>query len=158
MGNAKPAIIGVICAMLITFILSVGGRIEGYFFPVVVNTQITSAEGVTDYSTRISGQSDKLRECDYDSLVWYSEGAGVASRISIIFEERTKRRQAGVFFFGPWVLNSTEADIRESSRSSVFHRCHPLWRTETAFYGPNAQKREKTDTPAPTDKEKLDAQ
>ncbi|WP_373636637.1 hypothetical protein [Yoonia sp. BS5-3] len=125
-------------ALLLTsawFLSMVGGRIEGYFFPVTEIGVIETHEAVGETWTRIWGRSRRLRHCSFDHLSWYLGRGAENSRADLIFEEGTKLRGDGHFGFGPWLVQLTPAQLFERSYAVVYHRCHPLWLTETRFYG-----------------------
>ena len=111
-----------------------GGKIEGRFFPVVANTSIVEMQPVGPYSTRILGQSEKLRACPFDRIEWYIGTPSAYSVVPVLFEDRSTARPAGPLDFGPWLLRMTAEEIKNRSFAVVFHRCHPFWLTETRFY------------------------
>lgn len=117
------------------FLLTIGGRVEGFLFPVATMAQIEEYERVGETWTRIWGQSDRLRHCSFDHLVWYLGNVGEDARADLIFEEGTKVRGGGRFSFGPWIVQLTPSQLFERSYAIVYHRCHPFWLTETRFYG-----------------------
>ena len=127
MAKILPAMLAAICAV---FIVSVGGQIEGHFAPVSGQTQFDRIEPVGETSVRIAGQSMKLRECKFVRIE-IRTGRGTVAPIQ--FEEGTVDRGAGRFGFGPWLVQLTPQQL-QGARAIVYHRCHPLWLTETRWY------------------------
>ncbi|MEL7212251.1 MAG: hypothetical protein AAGK92_06290 [Pseudomonadota bacterium] len=117
------------------FLRSVGGHVEGYFFPVASLGQIDRIETVDAISVRIWGQSARLRQCQFNRLEWRLGDERAYSVVDLTFEESSKVRAAGDFSFGPWRLHLTEKQLRERSYAWVYHRCHWLWLTRSRFYG-----------------------
>ncbi len=119
-----------LAALVVAFIFSIGGQVEGYLAPVANRTTFTSIEPVGETYTRLSGQSLKRRGCDFEGVKFRTAlGTGAA----VIFEEGTKDRGAGHFDFGPWVVQLTPLQL-ETAEVTVSHRCHPFWLTETRWY------------------------
>ncbi len=128
-------LIGAFFLSSVLFLSAVGGRIEGYFFPVAHLGVIEAHEAVGETWTRIWGRSHRLRHCSFDHLSWFLGREGEDSRADLVFEEGTKVRGGGRFDFGPWRVQLTPAQLFERSYAIVYHRCHPFWLTETRFYG-----------------------
>ncbi|MFG5382204.1 MULTISPECIES: hypothetical protein [unclassified Yoonia] len=128
-------LIGACALVTIFFATAIGGRIEGYFFPVATPGVIIRYEAVGETSTRIWGDSARLRHCSFDHLVWYLGDEADNARADLVFEEGTKVRPGGRFSFGPWLVQLTPEQLLGRSYAVVYHRCHALWLTETRFYG-----------------------
>jgi hypothetical protein len=111
-----------------------GGKIEGRYFPVVVNTAVTEIERVGDIESRVWGSSEKVRQCAFERIEWYIGSEDAYSRVAVSFEERSKARPDGDLSFGPWLIRMTPEEVLHRSFAVVVHRCHPLWLTETRFY------------------------
>ena len=116
------------------FVQAFGGTVEGYFFPVANNPQITRIEREDEGWTRIWGVADRLRSCSFNRLEWRLGSADAFAVVDLVFEEGTKVRGDGTFSFGPWLLHITPDQLRNRSYAIVFHRCHPFWLTQTRFY------------------------
>lgn len=130
---ARP-LIGAFLLALVLFIKSIGGRIEGYLFPVVTIGAIVEYESVGETWTRIWGEAVRLRQCSFDHLVWYLDHQGEEAPADVISEEGTKVRGLGAFDFGPWLIQLTPSQLFERSHAIIYHRCHRLWLTESPFY------------------------
>lgn len=112
-----------------------GGRVEGYLWPVTTTGVVTQHAAVGETRTRFWGHASRLRNCTFDHIVWYLGDPAHRSRADLTFEEGTKVRGDGVFVFGPWVVQLTPDQLLRRSYAVVYHRCHPLWLTQTRFYG-----------------------
>ena len=112
-----------------------GGRIEGHFWPVVRPGVISAHSPVGETRTRFWGHASRLRNCSFDHIVWFLGDPVDQARADLAFEEGTKVRGDGAFTFGPWVVQLTPDQLFHRSYAIVYHRCHPLWLTETRFYG-----------------------
>ena len=110
------------------------GRVEGHYFPVVENMEIERQESVEYGKTRIWGSFTKIRECPFENLDFRLGDLFNYSNVETIFEGGSKVRGSGVEQFGPWVVQLNKAQLESGSLSIVYHKCHPLWLTETAFY------------------------
>lgn len=110
--------------------------LEGQHFPVVTKAKITNIEVVTPYLTRVWLRSEKLRSCKYEDIEWwYGEmPPGTANRISVVFEEPPKTRQAGSLELGPWLVSMPAKALVTNSFAYVTHNCHVLWDTKTLFF------------------------
>ena len=127
-------LIGAFALITAMFANAVGGRFEGYLFPVVTMAEIMRHEAVGETSSRIWGHSARLRDCSFDHLVWFLGAATDNARADLVFEEGTKVREDGAFSFGPWLVQLTPEQLTGRSFAVVYHRCHRLWLTETRFY------------------------
>lgn len=127
MGNVFSAMLA---GVFVAFALTIGGQVEGYIAPVAGNTSIEAIEEVGATHTRIRGRSKKRRECEYVRLEFRTAYGTVAP---VIFEEGTNDRGEGRFTFGPWLVQMSSEQI-ETARVVTYHRCHPLWLTETRWY------------------------
>lgn len=128
----KLALAGVVAL----FVAQVAGKIEGKFFPVVSDVEITRYEPAEDGYTRIWGTFSLDRDsCDFVSLAWSLKGATRDVGADLVFEEGTRERDNGLQEFGPWRVQLTQDQIRNRSSATVIHSC-PLrwWETLTRFY------------------------
>jgi hypothetical protein len=114
--------------------MTIGGGVEGRFFPVVANTHIIHSIPVGETSSRIWGEADRIRNCSFERIEWRLGTPRRSSLAAVKFEETAKVRDTGKFEFGPWRIALTPEQIHKRSYAVVFHRCHPLWLTETRFY------------------------
>ncbi len=128
-------LIGALALVTMFFVFASGGRIEGYLFPVASRGEILRHVAVGETSTRIWGQAARLRDCSFDHLVWFLGDDHDNARADLVFEEGTRLRGGGSFTFGPWLVQLTPDQLLSRSYAIVYHRCHPLWLTETRFYG-----------------------
>ena len=111
-----------------------GGRLEGWLYPVVSATHITQTEPVDEYSTRIWGEANKIRDCAFVSISWYIGTPESHALVAMNIEERSNLRPAENFSFGPWVVKLTPDELRDHSFAKTLHQCHPFWLTESRFY------------------------
>jgi hypothetical protein len=116
------------------FLSLYAGKIEGALFPVVVDTKIESANRISSLNTRVYGSAKKLRECSFVRIDWFLGTPDLGTYVPVTFEEQSKVRPAEGFQFGPWVLRMSPEEVKDFSYAIVYHRCHPLWLTETRFY------------------------
>ncbi len=128
-------LIGALLLICVWFVVTVGGRIEGYFFPVSAIGQIEAHEPVGETWTRVWGEAIRFRQCSFDHLSWYLVRVGEDARADLIFEEGTKMDGGGHFDFGPWLVQLPASQLFERSYAIAYHRCHPFWLTATRFYG-----------------------
>lgn len=126
----KNALIAAFAMAVAVFGSAVGGQVEGYFFPVAGETSFDEVKPKGLTHVRITGHSVKLRDCAFSGIEFRTEIGTVAA---ITFEEGTRDRGEGVFDFGPWIVQLTPEQL-DMSNVVVFHRCHPLWATETRWY------------------------
>lgn len=121
-------------SLFLFFMQGIGGQIEGRLFPVVDGTTIAISEPVGETRTRIWGEFDKLRDCQYEGLEFRLGTPGSSIHVDFTFEEGAKHRAPGRETFGPWLVHLTEDQLTNRAFSIVYHRCHPFWLTETRFY------------------------
>ena len=119
---------------VVVFLKTVGGRVEGVFWPVVSLGQIDRIETVGETRVRFWGHATRLRTCSFERLDWYLGEPSAHSRADLVFEEGTKVRASGEFEFGAWVVQLTPEQLYDRSYAIVYHRCHIFWLTETLFY------------------------
>ena len=124
--------------VLLTFYILttlIAGRLEGRFFPVVINTLATEIEPVGTNRIRISGVFDKVRDCEFEGLEFYLVGPGGSrSAVDYQFEDVSVVRHSGRERFGPWLLHLTEQQFQTQTFAVAYHKCHPFWETVTQFY------------------------
>lgn len=121
-------------AMLFVLLDTFAPVYEGKIFPVVDRMTITKQEPVGETQTRIWGTFNKLRDCDFKAISFWLGNEEIASLASLIFEEKSKTRTAGLEDFGPWLVQLDEYQLANNSFSTVTHECHPFWNTKTRFY------------------------
>ena len=124
-------------AIMGLFVLSYlyAGKIEGHYFPVVTQVEVTSIEAVGDTRSRISGVFFKNRGyCDYRDVQFFLGSPKNNARADRVLEEGTKVRQGGWEDFGPWVVQLDMEQLSKRSFAVATHQCHPFWKTETIFY------------------------
>lgn len=127
MGKVLSAILG---ALFVAFIFTVGGEVEGKLFPVAGETTFGLVEPVGAIHSRIYGDSEKLRDCEFVRLEFRTSGGTVAP---VSFEEGTVDRGAGGFGFGPWLVQMTPEQLSNAT-VTAYHRCHRLWLTQSRWY------------------------
>ena len=121
--------------MLYALFVTYAPIIEGKFFPVVKNTKITIVVQESLRTTIITGESYRIRDCDFRGLEIYKEGvSGGASLVPLEILEPTKTRGLGLFTFGPWRVGLTADEIASLGYSIAYHRCHPFYLTQSRFY------------------------
>lgn len=120
-------------AMVVSIFGVYGGKVEGRIAPVVVDAEITRMEAVGETATRFWGSFEKARDCQFDSIAFYLGAEGDGPRADFVFEEAAETRAPGAENFGPWLVQLTPDQLRNRSFAIVYHRCHPLWLTETRF-------------------------
>ncbi|WP_317960327.1 hypothetical protein [Phaeobacter inhibens] len=126
----KNALIAAFAMAVAVFGSAVGGQVEGFAFPVADATVFDDVAPAGPTHVRITGHSVKLRDCTFTGIEFRTQTGTVAA---VTFEEGTRDREAGVFDFGPWLVQLTPEQL-ETATVVVFHRCHPLWATETRWY------------------------
>ena len=116
--------------------VTIGPTMEGRFFPVIENSQITRVVEQQDgKASNVWGRSDKVRECTFLSLEWYyTTGPNSNVLVPVDILEPSKVRGGGWFSFGPWKVHLRRDQIRKESFAIAKHRCHLLWVTETHFW------------------------
>jgi hypothetical protein len=116
------------------FAVSIGGRVEGWLFPVVDPARIDRAEPVGESWTRIEGRVRLLRTCRFVDLEW-RVGTIRSFRVADkVYERSGMMRSGDIYHFGPWLMGLTPDQLRNRSRAVILHHCHPLWLTRSVFY------------------------
>lgn len=123
-----------LCIILVVNIFIFGPSLDGYYFPVVDETQIIKIEEQPDHTTIFSGKSIKNRRCDFIRIAWYKSDGRIMVPVNLEFIERPKLRYPGIFTFGPWKVNLTFNEVVNYSSAIVYHKCHFLWETQTQFW------------------------
>jgi hypothetical protein len=134
---------------------SVAGRIEGHFFPVVTDIEITSIEPMAGGWSRVWGTFEKPRDCGFRGLDVILGGETWVDWRSM---EGAKIRKPGgedgtgaaapesnpnLEHFGPWQVQVDGRQLETKTRMIARNRCHPFWLTVTEFY-PGAKTRKDT--------------
>lgn len=112
----------------------VGGEIEGRWFPVTQNTVISQIDPVMGTRSRIWGSFEIIRDCEFRGLEFYLTNGSKSVLVDLDFEEPSRVRGPGHVGFGPWLVHLTQDQLENRSYAVAYHRCHPLWLTETRFY------------------------
>lgn len=115
------------------------GRAEGNLFPVITNAELFIDEdnSVSDLVTQFSGNSKKIRACEFQRVFWRigrPDQENAPAQLTIL--ETDKVREPGGFGFGPWIVRMNSGDLLYNSHSYAVHRCHFLWETISEFYTP----------------------
>ena len=112
-----------------------GPEIEGRVFPVVSHTTFKHSIPVDFNVTAVWGSFHKERECSFKRLEWYQTASGLPDVIvPVTYLEGAKNRGEGLHEFGEWRVNMAHGMVESNSLIIAFHRCHPLWLTETIMY------------------------
>jgi len=146
-------------AALFIFAKAVGGRVEGALFPVVTDVRLvlsparpvttgTRAAPLAASQTRVTGRAVKRRACRFARLDWrlghpgawaaghYGRAEVVHAPGSLDAAGREGAAGRGAIRIGPLEVALTPAQVRARSHAVSFHRCHPLWLTETVLFAP----------------------
>lgn len=111
-----------------------GGRLEGQFFPVVSEVEITRAERDGDTHSLIWGTFNLNRDnCGFGGIEWVLVGVKRDVLLDLDILEEARERFNGPQEFGPWRLQASLDQIPRT-KAVVYHDCNPLYKTETEFY------------------------
>ena len=110
-------------------------KIEGRFYPVVIETVIARVEPRAPGST-IWGSSVKIRpECRFKEVEWELGGPFKGIGMTGFMREGVKLREGGRFDFGPWDVQAAPADFLRYGRGWAVHQCpHRPWLTYSLFW------------------------
>ena len=110
--------------------LILGPLIEGKYFPVVDDTNITYVQRTNKF-TRIIFDATKERDCRFIELSALAGSGKRFQKAKVVFEDEedgvAATRPKGRQVFGPWVVTPSAEEII----IVVHHDCHPLWVTVT---------------------------
>ncbi len=123
-----------IACIVCFFVLQNGGIIEGKAWPVVSVVKIDVVEDVDNNGwAEVAGSFEKLRNCTLHSLEWYWVGEQNDVRVHV---KRTAEpiRVAGDQTFNQLMVHMPYWEIEKRSYAIAYHKCHPLWITQTKFY------------------------
>ncbi len=116
------------------FLLDNIGIMEGLVWPVDINTTLDSVEDIdADGWAEVGGSFEKLRNCTLHSLEWYWVGEDNDVRVHVR-RTNTPIRGEGQHTFSQLMIHMPHNEIRDNSYAIAYHKCHPLWKTETKFY------------------------
>lgn len=114
-------------------IMTIGPKIEARFnpvmrYPAVLETVLEE----TSYTTRISGHTYRLRDCDFVSLEWFfgTRESGRASGVRVDFLEKPKIRPTGRMEFGPWDVHVPIDQLTGNTYANAVHQCY-IYRHES---------------------------
>ena len=116
------------------YVQTFAGTIEGRYSPVVVGVSINRVEPVGDTKSRIWGEFQKVRNCEFVGLEFYLGTPANSARVDLDIEEASKQRGEGFEDFGPWLVQLDPEQLSGRAFAIVRHKCHPFWITETGFY------------------------
>lgn len=129
----------VLFSLLYAFV-TFGPMYETKFLPVVTGVQATPIEiDRNQQVVRVAVLGDKVRQCERVGSVAMILNGGVWStarvymndpRNSELQEKIGTNRPLGQQSFGEIYISP----LGEAIRVYVYHRCHPLWQTQTALY------------------------
>ena len=125
-----------VLATLIAFpvVLSTAGTIETLYFPVINSFTIDNSLVTGDNATVIEGTLDRNRNCKFIAVGWFLRKGDVDVAIPIERVPRSPNRPIGTYRFGPWKLFASRQEIEDNGYAVVYHRCHPLYVTESYIY------------------------
>lgn len=143
----------VAAALLVTFGLPLVGRIEGAYWPVVVNTEFGAhvQSGPPAHRYIWTATAVKLRDCEplrneQGSFVSWYLGPRNGRRVEVLadFLDKPKVRPSGILAFDALAISLEPSEVLENSHADVLHRCPILtiagvtvwrpWKTQTRFY------------------------
>lgn len=113
--------------LVIATLLSTGKMAEilGEYFPVMTPLEITSIEPTTTRdlpSSLISGTSEKLRDCNQQSMRWYIVEGHQEGSVFSLFLDRPQVHGKGPMVFKGIIVGLPPEDIKYS-RAEVTHNC-----------------------------------
>lgn len=124
-----------LAAILFPLAVSGGKFAERKYFPVVENFKITDSSPFDEDKTLFNVTFDKLRNCEFLGVNWNSSNG---NRLPFEFREDLGNefvggvtRPTGSHTAGPWLV---WADNLDTISGTTYHKCHPLWITETLMY------------------------
>jgi hypothetical protein len=143
-------LIAACCAALLIFAKAVGGRVEGALFPVVSDVRLVLTPARSGMAvplagaaaTRVTGRAVKRRACRLERLDWRlghpgAWAAGHYGRAEVVHAPGgLDAARRGAIRLGPLEVALTPAQVRGRFHAVAFHRCHPLWLTETVLFAP----------------------
>jgi len=133
---SKPHLWGrpIIISIVAVFLWHNMPIIEGRLLPVVsvANLDVSQDKDANGWA-EISGSFDKLRDCSFDTLEWFMIGEKSDSRIAVVFGT-TASHGKGIVRFNDWQLQMPYEQVKNKSYAVAYHRCNPLWKTQTKFY------------------------
>lgn len=145
----RNVVIAACCVALFIFAKAVGGRVEGAVFPVVTDVRLVlsparsgMAAPLAAAPTRVTGQAVKRRACRFARLEWRlgrpgAWAAGQYGRAEVVHAPGSLgREERGAIRLGPFEVALTPVQMRSRAHAVAFHRCHPLWLTETVLFAP----------------------
>lgn len=111
-------------------------RLEGWLLPVVTEVE-TSQEASIAAGVRFYVTFEKVRDCEFISLIWYNGPDRLVLDFEPSAESAPISRTPGGQATGPWLLSGIET--LEGTTATVVHQCHPLWYTRSVFFPLKAQ-------------------
>lgn len=111
------------------------GQLEGAASPTVSAFRVERAEPASTTSVRVFGSFQRVRpECSFVELVWELRSAARTVPVSTVFEAGARIRHGREQEFGPWLIETAEANLPQSY-VVVYHQCpwRP-WLVETVLW------------------------
>ncbi len=137
---------------LMYLITVLGGRVEGYLFPVAVAEKgSVSLISENINRTTISGNMIKNRSCEFKGMeAFLTNPKGDRIIVPIQVNETIKLRPTGAHPWGPWDLQIPLWQAEVALEIIVYHSCNPLYITETLFWKSSLDFTSKNDDPERT--------
>lgn len=114
-----------------------GSSLHGFVFPTVTQLEIESIEPY-DYNgldaSIISGSADKLRNCDFVGMDWFTNADSVQGTIESFFLDPPQGRSSGRQYWSAIVVGIDINRVVESI-SYVHHACSFSLPVKTKFFG-----------------------
>lgn len=133
----KTTCLTIIVSVTVYLLYSSGQRLVN---PVVGKLTIVKTERVSEDTTRIWVEFEKLRECRPLEVYWYiGQRSGIFDRVLFQAEKplgsaHYVNRAVGIQRSGPWLVGIPEEKLKYEAFSDAQHDCWPFWTTVSRFY------------------------
>lgn len=120
------------------FVVTIGAKYEGKWFPVVSKLEILRVIPDGEDHSLVYVRFNKIRDCEYIGVSWFSVEAGYLDRRAIVLkpdtDESDSNRPTGVQVSGPWRIAMPADEVRSQSLVMLTHQCNPLYVTRTQIF------------------------
>lgn len=136
--------VGILAGMAGFWVMTIGGVVEGKFWPVMGPLSISDPVEYSDGVWKWQGVAEKRRDCTFVRVEWFigrRDGRKALVAHEVKFTDPPQARGAGVIHWAGILVPLPPDAAKTDSHANAIHKCLDWgWEVVTPFYDPPEAK------------------